>query len=202
MGTRRIRGLRTLAGSLLSLAILVPATAAAHTGGESHRAIVSVEPDAIRTLLMMQVPAGRRASGLLARFDFDRSGDLNALEGQLLAAHLGAELVGGWLLKLGETAPVPKNIDARAAVSEGGGLLIALLLEYPPATAAQRVGVQVLATPGGRSPVKARAVVVEVQSSAGVSQSSHPVARDAPVMGPIVLQPGGEGAWLRAKSTP
>lgn len=189
---------RLLALATALLALALAAQASAHTGGENHRAIVSIEPDAIRTLLLMQVPAGERATALLARFDMDRNGELNALESQLLVAKLGAETVGGWVLKVGKVAPRPKDLAARASVTESGGLLVAILLEYPPASRGERVRVRVLETPAG-SPVKARPVFVEVQAPAGVAESSHPVAKDAPVMGPVVLAPGKSGAWLRAK---
>lgn len=188
-----------IAATLVLLTLLAAAPAAAHTGGENHRAIVSVDPDGVRALLIMQVPAGRRASGLLSRFDLDHDGDLDALEGQLLANLLGAEIVGGWVLKVGRTASAPRSVDARATVSDTGGLLLALMLEYPPARPGERVRVRVLDTPAGRFPVKARPVVVEIQAPGGVAESSHPVADDAPVLGPLVLEPGGAGAWLRAK---
>ena len=188
------------AAALLTLAVALFAAApvGAHSGGENHRAIVSVDEDAVRALLMMQVPEGRRARGLLARFDLDHDGDLDPVEGQLLANLLGAEVVGGWQLSIGPSAPLPKNIDARATVSESGGLLVALLLEYPPARPNERVRVRIIEPPSGRSPVKARAVVVELQATAGVAESSHPVETDAPVVGPVVLEPGGPGAWLRS----
>jgi len=183
-----------IAAGLLSLS----SVSLAHTGGESHRAIVSVERDAVRALLFMQVPAGRRAEHLIASHDLNHDGRLDSLEGRLLAMRLGDEVVGGWLLTAGTVAPMPSHIAARAAVTDTGAVLVALLLEYPPTR--ERVSVRIVSSSQARGPVRSRSAMVELQATNGISRSSHAIAKDAPVVGPILLQPGGAAAWIDTRS--
>ena len=196
----RAISLAALFGGLLGGAV---APASAHDFDESHRAIVTVRA-APRTLtaeviLLMEIPKGQRASRLMLRFDFDRDDHLGRGEAYLLANHLGAEAVGGYVLR-GDGRPLrPKEIKSSAALTKEGGITVAVLLEYTldrPGVPT-KVGVDVLVTPGGGAPLRARPITVELQVVGAVARvSSHPMAADAQVVGPVEIVPGGPGVWV------
>jgi hypothetical protein len=61
----------------------------------------------------------------------------------------------------------------------------------------RRISAHVLAKPAGKAALQARALKVELQAEGGVELrgSAAPIAQDAPVVGPVVVEPGGE-VWV------
>jgi hypothetical protein len=188
--------------TLASLALASPALA--HEREAQHRAIVSARVDQgallVEALLLMELPSGRRATALIQRADLDRSGTLDALESRLVSSELGPEVVGGYVLRLGEAALVPQEVEEKATVSESGGVLVALLLRYraPLDKLPGRLAAQILERPAGQGTARARPMMIELQASPPLRLrgASAPRAKDAPVVGPVLLRPAGSAAWI------
>lgn len=192
---------------VLALALALSLSAApawAHERDTQHRAIVSARADGdklvVEALLLMELPSGRRASALVQRADLDRSGTLGPLESRLISSELGPEAVGGYVLRLGDAALLPSQVQERASLSEGGGVLVALLLRYdiPLEKLPGRLVVQILDQPAGASAAQARPMMVELQAAPPLRLrgASAPLASDAPVLGPLLVRPAGPEAWI------
>lgn len=207
---------KRLIGLMFCLGVwLLAAPVSAHQNTEKIRAIASLHPADLVTptgpwvadvLILHEIPRGDRAQRLMARFDLDRSGELSPLEAQALAAEIGPESVGGYVLRFDERAPRPTSLQTTATVTEGGGIAVALMLVYDlPACAGVscRLAIDVLRSPGGDTPVVSRPMVVEIQvaRSLRLVASSHPLAPDAPVVGGKV-EPGEGGVWVDVSPTP
>jgi hypothetical protein len=195
---------RALWAALVVAAVSFAAPAWGHEGSPKHRAVVSAraEPGAlvVEVLLMMEIPDGVRARRLRARADVDRSGSLEPLEARALASELGAEVVGGYVLRRQGRALRPAEAQDAASVGPEGALVVAILLRYRVEAlrgAPERLSVEVLASPAGGE-VGSRPLVVELQAAAPlvIGAASGPVAADAPVVGPLTVQPGAPGAWF------
>lgn len=192
-----------LAPLALVALVLGASVASAHEMDPRHRVIASVSdagPEGLRAevLLIMELPRGRRASRLRARFDLDRDGTFNALEAKALAGELGPEAVGGLVVLYNDKALQPEALEQRAATMGKDGLSIALLMTYKLPRVAGRFAVRVLKTPRSAARVTAKALMVELQALAPlkIARASAPVAADAPVVGPAHVHPGGADAWL------
>jgi hypothetical protein len=191
----------------MALFLAMPSTEAfAHEFEVKHRAIATVRQSSdaglrAEVILLMEVPPGVRATRLRVQYDLDHDGDLNAAEALLLAGDLGAETVGGYVLRQDSKPQTPLGIKSSAAFSEDGGVTVAVLVDYllaPFAGQTSKVAVDVLETPGGGAPLRSRPLSVELQVvGAVVSASSHPMASDAAVLGPVEIAPGQSGAWVQ-----
>lgn len=197
---------KTCAALALGVVLLCGAGAAqAHERLEEHRAIVSLRPDGrggleAEALLMMEIPSGPRSQRLGVAYDLNRDGTLQEAELVALADALGPEVIGGWVLREGGRAPTPLGAQARARVTPAGGVVVAVFLRYElggvPGTV-RRISAHVLPKPAGKAALQARALKVELQAEGGVELrgSAAPIAQDAPVVGPVVVEPGGE-VWV------
>ena len=199
---------RLVATAVALAALVAPAAmtpAAAHEFDNEHRAIATVSHLAdggldVQVLLLMKMPAGEATDRVLVLFDIDRDGALSPGEAKLVADHLGSQAVGGYLLRVQGRPGRPTAAQASATLTPQGELVVAVLLTYRPkveAGAPVTIGVEVLPTPAGsirRSPP----VIVELQSRPplAIRQSSHPVATDAPVVGPVRAAPGAAAVWF------
>ena len=178
----------------------VCAPAFGHDLGVRHRAIGTVSAAdsglSVSVMMMMEVRQGARAERLMARFDVNRSGALEPVEAQALASELGAEAVGGFVLRFEGKAAAPAGIEAKAATTREGGLMVALLMRYTLPATKGRVEMAVLASTPTR--IKPSPVSIELQAEGSVAMvaSSAPPAADAAVIGPMELKPGGAGAWI------
>lgn len=201
MVTERLASLLAL-GTLAAL-MLSASTASAHEMDPRHRVIASVsdagaEGLRVEVLLVMELPRGRRAARLRARFDLDRDGAFNPLEAKALAGELGPEAVGGFVLLYNDKAQQPEALEQRAVTMGDDGLSIALLMTYKLRRVAGRLAVRVLKAPRSALRVSPKALMVELQALAPlkIARASAPVAADAPVAGPAHVHPGGADAWL------
>ena len=193
-----------------ALSLLMPAAALAHELDTRHRAIASVRVAdggalAVDVLLMMEIPRGTRATQLMTRFDLDRSGELGPIEAQAMAAELGPEAVGGYVLRHNGKPQAPSGMRSSAATTREGGLAIALLMDYR-LVGPGRISVEVLSRPAGGGALRSAPISVELQAEPPlqIAASASPAQPDAPVVGPIEVKPGGEGAWfeVRPKEAP
>lgn len=191
----------------VALLLVVPtAEATAHQLEVKHRAIVTFKTVAAdhrssaEVILLMEVPPGVRAARLRVEYDLDHDGELNPAEALMLSGDLGAETVGGYVLRRDGAPQIPAAVKSAAAFMEGGGIAVAILLDYPLASIGAlptRLEVDVLKTPGGGTPFRSKPLTVELQvAGAKIAASSHPIASDAPVLGPVELSPGQPGAWV------
>jgi len=201
-----------LAVLLASVSLFVASSAESHEFDARHRAIVTIRhsPDVATThdkattraevILLMEIPKGRRAGLIRVQYDLDHNGRLNPAEALLLAGDLGSEAVGGYVLRQDNKPMKPVGIKSSGAFTEDGGIAVAVLLDYKLTTVMtkpSKIKVEVLETPGGGTPLRARPISVELQvMGAQVRSSSHPLATDVAVLGPVEILPGKPGAWV------
>jgi hypothetical protein len=148
--------------------------AAAHDLEPSHEARVVVGPVAdggreARAILSMTLPPDARAQALAARFDLNGSGSLEPAEGRLLADAVGPEVVGGFVLTVGERAATPIAAEGTASLDGEGRLRVVLVLTYRLDADVDSVGVTILERPArGRAasrPMRTGIEVVEGEAS-------------------------------------
>lgn len=132
----RRAGLAPLA--LFALALLaLPPRAASHELPSERAMILQLRADRVEVMLIHDEPPGERVDLLLARYDFDRDGELSPSEGQLAgAAWLGYAIDGVTLEVVGE-APASHPPQIKFKRTEDGGLAMAALLRFdvPPLAA-------------------------------------------------------------------
>ncbi len=193
---------------LCAVLTLLTSTAYAHESDDTHRVIANVATSPkglqVQTLLMMQIPAGERATRLKLQADLDKNGKLNELEAGILADNLSHELVGGYVLRYADKGVPPADAKARATIDQDGGILLALLFIYQlpaPTPGHDKLSIHVLATPrGSTTPSPGLVAEIQVQPPLQMGKSSHPRAKDAPVVGPATLSPGGPGVWIELQT--
>ena len=175
-----------------SLAAGTSLDAYAHDIDPRHSASIEVRAQEegwiVNVGLVMEVPPAPRGRRLVAQFDLDGSGTLDPLEGRLLANSLGAETVGGFVLLVGEDAPLPDRIDGEATSDPEGRVRVSLHLVYSLDQSSEELGVRILERPGG-SNVPARPVMLTV--------SLKNEAGRKPLFGPAMMLPGGSGSTVR-----
>jgi len=188
-----------VAALILGLSALICAPSAAHDLGVRHRAIASVRAApgglAVDVLMMMEVRHSKRINRLMGRFDINRSGTLEEAEGRALAAALGAEAVGGFVLDFQGEAVAPTGVEGKASRTKEGGLMVALYMDYRMTGSDRgRVGLRVQAKRGAR-PLP---VAVELQAEASLSLRAvgGPRSGDAQVVGPLEVRAGSAGVWI------
>lgn len=179
--------------ALLALAAALttaPATAhekrAVRTATATARAVdAGVELDVMLWLRF----AGPRAEGFRARFDVDRSGQLEAGESALAGDALAAETIGGFFVRFDGAARPPDRADAKARIDDQDGLEVAVLLSWAatPASALQ------LAARPGRDKDGAPVIVARFAALPPLRL----LDADPPGGRPTPLMPGGEGLKVR-----
>ncbi len=126
---------------LLSVLLALPAPAEAHKGKEGRGALATVrlekakdgkEQIRVDALVWLRLPAGDRARSLRARFDLNRSGRLESAEAKLLGDELGAEVIGGYVLRYRGGGLTPVDAKPSARLEPDGALTLLALLSYPP----------------------------------------------------------------------
>jgi hypothetical protein len=130
-----------LIARLVLAALLLPALASSHTLEPARRAQVSVsfEPGApskirVDVLFWLEVPKGEHAERLMARFDLDRDGSLNAAEGALVGRELRSAAYGSFGLRFshgevhGKDGVPVRSVDAQAQARREGDKIVSALL--------------------------------------------------------------------------
>lgn len=181
--------------ALLIAAALLALPAAAHekravrtAAGTVRAAPGGVELDVLVGLRF----AGPRAAAFRARFDVDRSGQLEAGESALAGDALAPEAIGGLFARFDGAARPPAKAEARARVDREGAVEVAVLLSWPAAQAE----VIELAARAGRDRPGAPAPVAHLSALpplALVVGESKPAGR----VGPTPILPGAPGLTVR-----
>jgi hypothetical protein len=140
--SRPMRGARrAVAALLMSVAIAMPSLAEAHKGKDERGALATVRfertkdgKEQIRAdvLLWLRLPPGERVRSLRSRFDLNRSGRLESAEAKLLGDELGAEVIGGYVLRYRGGGMRPTEAHPSARFESDGALTVVALLSYPP----------------------------------------------------------------------
>ena len=134
-------GWRAAAALLLTAALACPAAALAHKGKEKRGALATVrlektkegkEQIRVDALVWLRLPASERVRSLRARFDLNRSGRFESAEAKLLGNELGAEVIGGYVMRYRGGGLTPQDARPSARFEEDGALTLLALLSYPP----------------------------------------------------------------------
>ena len=168
-----------------------PALVLGHELEPRHSASIQIVPSeegwTVNAALLMELPPDPRSRRLIAQYDLNRSGSIDAAEGKLLADALGPETVGGFVLMADEGAPVPDLVEG-SAVSDGEGRIrVGIVLSYSLESTVERIGVRVLERPGGGR-VEARPILLTMELRDGDSVE--------PLLRPAIRRPGDPVAWL------
>lgn len=165
----------------------------------------------VEALVMLEIQAGPRVAALTRQHDIDRSGTFNPVEALALAGALSPELLGGYAVEIDGEAGRLRRGEVRAERTPDGGLVVAALLRYdgpdgrwaPGATHRVRIP-RVGPRDAPKSDTRASGVApltLEIQLSSAVRplETSHPLAHDAPVLGPVELAAGADDVWVTAR---
>ena len=184
----------TLPIALLLVAACAPALAhqkrVVRTAAASARAV----GDAVGLDVMLWLRfAGERAEAVRARFDVDRSGQLEPGEAAIAGDSLAPEAIGGFFVRFDGVARPPKGAQAKARVADGDAIEVAVLLSWDPAPAA---AIQ-MASRAGRDRPGAPVIMARFAALPPLRMTDAVPPLTGGVAGPAPLLPGGDGLTVK-----